>query len=123
MPWGDGTGPAGMGPMTGRGAGYCAGYSVPGYMNPYGGRFGGGFGWGRGRGRFWGAGYGAPYAAPPARAFGAPNAYGAGFYGPAYSAEQEKQILESQVKALGEQLEAAKKRLGEIETEAEEEKG
>ncbi len=35
MPLGDGTGPAGMGPMTGRAAGYCAGYPVPGYMNPY----------------------------------------------------------------------------------------
>ncbi len=40
MPFGDGTGPAGMGPMTGREAGYCAGYSVPGYMNPYRGRLG-----------------------------------------------------------------------------------
>ena len=38
MPRGDGTGPAGMGPMTGRAAGYCAGYNVPGFMNPYGGR-------------------------------------------------------------------------------------
>ena len=44
MPLGDGTGPAGMGPMTGRAAGYCVGYPVPGFMNPYGGRFGGGFG-------------------------------------------------------------------------------
>jgi len=34
MPRGDGTGPAGMGPMTGRAAGYCAGFPVPGYMNP-----------------------------------------------------------------------------------------
>lgn len=33
MPRGDGTGPVGAGPMTGRGAGFCAGYSVPGYMN------------------------------------------------------------------------------------------
>ena len=33
MPRGDGTGPGGMGPMTGRAAGYCAGYAVPGYMN------------------------------------------------------------------------------------------
>ena len=40
MPAGDGTGPMGMGPMTGRAAGYCAGYPVPGFMN----RFGGGFG-------------------------------------------------------------------------------
>ena len=33
MPRGDGTGPTGKGPMTGRGAGYCAGYSTPGYEN------------------------------------------------------------------------------------------
>ena len=39
MPWGNGTGPAGMGPMTGRAAGFCAGYPVPGYRNP--GVFGG----------------------------------------------------------------------------------
>lgn len=59
MPRGDKTGPSGAGPMTGRLAGYCAGYSVPGYMNP---RFGYGRGWGRafcrGRGRGW-------YAYPP----------------------------------------------------------
>lgn len=40
MPFGDGTGPAGMGPMTGRAAGICAGYPVPGYMNPVMGRAG-----------------------------------------------------------------------------------
>ncbi|MBN1863537.1 MAG: DUF5320 domain-containing protein [Victivallales bacterium] len=34
MPGGDGTGPMGMGSMTGRAAGFCAGYGVPGYMNP-----------------------------------------------------------------------------------------
>jgi len=50
MPAGDGTGPMGMGPMTGRQAGYCAGYPVPGFMNPIPGR---GF-WGRGRGGGWG---------------------------------------------------------------------
>jgi len=38
MPGGDGTGPQGMGPMTGRADGYCSGNSSPGYMNPYGGR-------------------------------------------------------------------------------------
>ncbi|MDI3534182.1 MAG: hypothetical protein PWQ82_547 [Thermosediminibacterales bacterium] len=31
MPRGDGTGPRGLGPMTGRGMGYCAGFPVPGY--------------------------------------------------------------------------------------------
>lgn len=40
MPRGDGTGPAGMGPMTGRAAGYCAGFPVPGYVNSAGGRVG-----------------------------------------------------------------------------------
>jgi len=59
MPFGDGTGPAGMGPMTGRAAGFCAGYSTPGYMNPVVGRVG-----------FYGAGapavgpYGAGYSMP-----------------------------------------------------------
>lgn len=48
MPGGDRTGPAGLGPMTGRGAGYCAGYAVPGYANM---NFGRGYGfWGCGRG-------------------------------------------------------------------------
>jgi len=41
MPGGDGTGPMGMGPMTGRAAGFCAGYGVPGYMNPVPTRWGG----------------------------------------------------------------------------------
>ena len=80
MPAGDRTGPAGMGPMTGRGAGFCAGSPSPGYVNPYGGRYlnrGFGMGWGRGRGfgrgmgsgRGWGRGggygYSQPYAYPP----------------------------------------------------------
>lgn len=51
MPGGDGTGPMGRGPMTGRGAGYCAGFAVPGFANrPFGGGF---FGRGRGGGRGW----------------------------------------------------------------------
>ena len=49
MPGGDATGPMGMGPMTGRAAGFCAGYSVPGYVNNGPGRaFGMGFGRGAG---------------------------------------------------------------------------
>ena len=35
MSKGDKTGPAGMGPMTGRGTGYCSGYLNPGFMNNY----------------------------------------------------------------------------------------
>jgi hypothetical protein len=34
MPFGDGTGPLGLGPMTGRGAGFCAGFVRPGFSNP-----------------------------------------------------------------------------------------
>ena len=49
MPEGDGTGPAGMEPMTGRAAIYCGGYPVPGYMNPVPG-YVFGRGWGRGFG-------------------------------------------------------------------------
>ena len=33
MPAGNGTGPTGMGPMTGRGMGFCTSVSVPGSMN------------------------------------------------------------------------------------------
>lgn len=57
MPGGDGTGPMGWGPMTGRAAGFCAGFGVPGYANPALGR---GFwrGFGRGLGRFFGRGGG-----------------------------------------------------------------
>ena len=77
MPRGDGTGPMGMGPMTGRAAGFCAGYGMPGYMNPVPGRGMGAaygyayrpawaagygavprFGWGIGRGRGLGLGWG-----------------------------------------------------------------
>ncbi len=47
MPGGDGTGPQGLGPRTGRAAGYCARYPGPGYMNPNPDRF---FGRGGGRG-------------------------------------------------------------------------
>lgn len=53
MPFGDGTGPRGEGPMTGRGAGYCAGYRRPGYANSRPKR-----GLGRGYGRGYGSGRG-----------------------------------------------------------------
>jgi hypothetical protein len=54
MPRGDRTGPMGMGPRTGRAAGFCAGYDVPGYMNPTVGR---GAGFGAGRSIGWGTGF------------------------------------------------------------------
>lgn len=79
MPRGNGTGPGGMGPMTGRAAGFCAGYPTPGYMNPYGGRYPyGGFGFGRGNGRGLGRGWN--------RGFGRGRRFGAGYYSPYPSA-------------------------------------
>ncbi len=66
MPGGDRTGPWGMGPRTGRRAGFCSGYGMPGFMNrsvwpPFGGRW-----FSRpGFGRFGGVGFG--YGRPPRR--------------------------------------------------------
>ncbi len=52
MPRGDRTGPMSAGPMTGRRAGYCAGYGVPGFNNAAASWQGLGFGF-RGGGRGW----------------------------------------------------------------------
>lgn len=103
MPRGDGTGPAGFGPMTGRAAGFCAGYQTAGFAN-----FGGGRGAGfRGRGGF-------------GRGFRA-----GGFYGqaamPAYSEAanqnpaQEQIALKNQAEYLEKSLESIKNRLAELE--------
>lgn len=109
--------------MTGRAAGYCAGYPTPGFMNPGGGR-GMGMAWGRGGGggmgmawrRGWGGAWrgGAPYApswgpppapyAPPAPVWGAP------------SPEDEVEMLRGQADWLKEQLDSVSKRLQELET-------
>jgi hypothetical protein len=67
MPGGDRTGPMGEGPMTGRKAGYCGDYNVPGHVIP---RYGYGVGFGRGRGYrkmpypFAGMGWGRHYRYP-----------------------------------------------------------
>jgi len=51
MPRGDGTGPLGKGALSGRAAGICAGFGLPGSANPAQGRgFGMGFGRERGLG-------------------------------------------------------------------------
>ncbi len=99
MPRGDRTGPNGMGPRTGRGAGFCNGYNRPGYMN---GGAGTGFGYGRGMGRGYGRGMGYGYAAP----------YGAS-YTP-YSKETEKGYLENEISILKEQLKASEARLADL---------
>ena len=127
MPGGDSTGPMGMGPMTGRGAGLCAGYPAPGYMNPgpggglgRGGGFGRGGGWGR-RNWFYATGltgwqraaygypsytgtvpYGAPYAAP---------------YGPTVTKQQELDELKGQAEYIEDTMDGINKRIAELEAE------
>ena len=135
MPRGDGTGPAGMGPMTGRGAGYCAGYSVPGYMNPgprggAGGRGGRGAGRGGGRGRRnWYRATGMPGWARAARgmpAWGgpAPAGYGSAPAGAAPaqsgpSAEQELAGLRDQAEYLEGALSEVRERIEQLQKEME----
>ena len=116
MPGGDRTGPAGMGPMTGRAAGFCAGYPAPGFV---GGGYGRGFGGGRGRGRGnWGYGRGAArwtlpafvgagYPAPP------PSAPAA----PATSDEQLVDALKQQLEGLTQALNDVKSRIAELEAQ------
>ena len=101
MPNRDGTGPRGLGPMTGRQLGNCSNRG----RNQYYGRgfgyrrgFGGGFGFGRG----WGAGYNRGYGFPTEEL---PTDY------------EEKKILESDIRALKDQLKAMEKRLSEFENE------
>jgi hypothetical protein len=134
MPGGDGTGPGGMGPMTGRAAGFCAGYPVPGYANPVGGRgyFGRGRGRGMGRGFGWGrAGYGFPAyggavnpyayggAAGPYAYGGAVNpfAYGGAPFAPGLTAQQELDGLKGQAEYLEDSLDGIKKRIEELESQ------
>ena len=111
MPAGDGTGPMGLGPMTGRGAGYCAGFAMPGFMNPLPGR-GWGRGLGRGRGRGWGRGW---------FGMGWPGYYGELPYpaSPPYSGTPSPEYDAQALKAQAEHFEAAladiKKRIAELE--------
>lgn len=121
MPAGDGTGPMGMGPMTGRAAGYCAGYDAPGYANPVPGR-GMGLGWGggRGHGRRWRHwyyatglpgwarfGYAPTWGTPP------PPAYAP--YATPPTREQEAEFLKTQAGWLKQQLDAISQRIEELE--------
>lgn len=94
MPRGDGRGPTGQGPMTGRGMGYCAGYPVPGFANPGNDR-------GMGRGMARGMGMGRQMAAPMT------------YYQPAAPADEKKALAE-EAKMLEEELKLVKDRISEI---------
>ena len=103
MPRGDLTGPAGAGPMTGRRAGYCAGYGVSGFSNPAASWQGLGFGF-RGGGRGWRNMY---YAT------GLPGWQRFGYEMP--TPQQESESLKTQADWLKNQLEAIDKRIEELE--------
>jgi hypothetical protein len=136
MPGGDRTGPWGAGPMTGRGAGFCAGYGVPGYMNPiygYGRGFGRGRGWGRGfgRGRGWGRGWGYGYYATGlpgwAGGYAYPYPYPEGFRAAPVTATDSKTAraeelayLKDQARYFKETLDDINKRVEELQKKAEE---
>lgn len=92
----DGTGPMGMGPRTGRGAGVCAGNEIQGYaehVTP---------GWGRGRSR-----------RRRFRGGGAPGWEWHGYDRP--SREQEVDVLKTQTRDLQEVLQHINDRLDELE--------
>lgn len=124
MPRGDGTGPMGMGSMTGRGAGFCAGHPVAGFMNPVPGfgmgmRHGGGRGCGLGRGRGVGRGF----------RHGSPVMPGAGWIGGDTGQAAvggvpdnapvmpEAEILRARERGLQDSLEAVRSRLSALDAE------
>ncbi len=93
MPRGDGTGPVGMGPMSGRGAGFCAGYNMQGVAN-------------RGCGMGYGLGRRAGFRAAGARGWRGESTVMTG---------DDKKTLRRQVDVMQNQLDALKKRLDETE--------
>jgi hypothetical protein len=116
MPWGDGTGPEGEGPMTGRAMGYCAGFNMPGHANR---------GW-AGRGRMRGAGapggrggrgfrhwYYATGLPGWARASRARDAWIAG--APTGAAPDEQKALKAQEEYLEDALKEIRERLADLE--------
>lgn len=127
MPGGDRTGPLGRGPMTGRGAGYCAGYAVQGFMNPVSGRgYGGGRGWGRGAGGRGGWRHRHCYYATAVPGWeraamewpGYPPPV-PGAFGPLVAREQELEALKQQAKYFEQTLNDLKKRISEVESSEE----
>lgn len=122
MPGGDGSGPMGMGPMTGRAAGYCTGYPAPGFMSSNTGRaFGRGFGRGIRGGRGWGGSWGGAYAHPYGAAYRVPSAPDTMPYGfnPGPNPEQETDMLKGQAEYLENALKDIKNRIAELKAETE----
>lgn len=112
--------------MTGRGAGYCAGYTVPGYMNPVGGRGLGGWGRGRGGGRgwrnpfYWTGPAGWPWAGMGWPAFGAvaaPVVPSAAAVAATVGTEQQLGALRAQAKYFEDALDGIRTRIEELQAQ------
>ena len=99
MPYRDGSGPAGMGAMTGRRLGSCAGNRVPGQFN-------GGYGRGCGPGHHRGFGLGCGYYHRPYRP-------------PVQTEEGEKEYLKSMAQSLEGELKVIQERLNQLAKEQE----
>jgi len=102
MPRGDGTGPNGQGPMTGRGMGFCAGFNAPGFVN-------GGFGRGMAKGRGYGWRARAMQQNVPAKQ--AEPAQESTII----SDKEEKEYLKEELEALKEETKEIEKRLKDLE--------
>ncbi|HQP52353.1 MAG TPA: DUF5320 domain-containing protein [Syntrophorhabdaceae bacterium] len=117
MPGGDGTGPLGFGPMTGRGAGFCSGYGIPGYANSLFGRGYRAFGRGRIGGRG-GRGFRNFFYGDIDRGF-RNLFYGGEYYQtqgmPFVTRTQEMDSLKAQAEYLEDMLETIQRRISELE--------
>ena len=127
MPGGDRTGPSGMGPMTGRRMGYCAGNAAPGFTSrfPAGGGAIGGRVYGRGGGgRGWCNWYHATGLTGYER--GVRGMQARGRFQPAYpeassakvSSTAELNMLKAQSRQLSESLKEIEQRIAELESSA-----
>ncbi|MDT8390653.1 MAG: DUF5320 domain-containing protein [Lentisphaeria bacterium] len=110
MPRGNGTGPNGMGPMTGRGAGFCAGFETAGFANPA-----PGYGMGRGGRGMGGAGLGLRRGAGAGRGLG--RRFAGALTRPMVSAEDERAALREQVTALRTNADKLEKQLRQLESD------
>ena len=111
MPGFNGTGPMGMGPMTGGSRGQCNPYSRP-FARMNAGQW---FGGNRGRGRayrhmYWATGL------PGWKRFGPMSPWGSPSTAP-YTKEQEVAFLKGQTAALEDELNAVDSRLRDLESE------
>ncbi len=105
MPGGDGTGPMGAGPMTGRGMGYCAVRAGFGFMNRIG--FGRGWGCGRGFGMGW---------RNRVSAFAAGRSMGFGRGRVAWTSEDELSALQQEADAMQADLNDIRSRIEQLKS-------